>query len=59
MRRYFKAFRHVFQNDFEGFLKYTIDVSDYNRFTVKYFKYSTAGYIFDDKIKTFERDLKH
>ena len=54
MRRYFKTFRHVFQNNFKEFLKYIIDVSDYDRFAIKYFKYSTAGYIFDDEIEAFK-----
>ena len=59
MRRHFKAFQHVFQNDFKEFLKYIININDYDRFTIKHFKYSTAGYIFDDKIEAFKRDLEH
>ena len=54
MRRHFEAFRHVFQNDFKGFLKHAIDISDYDRFAIKHFKHSTAGYIFDDEIEAFE-----
>ena len=59
MRRHFETFRHVFQNDFEGFLKHAIDVSGYNRFAIEHFKQSTAGYIFDGEIKAFKRDLEH
>ena len=59
MRRHFKAFRHVFQNDFKGYLKHVIDVNDCDRFAVEHFKHSIAGYIFDDEIEAFERDLKH
>lgn len=59
MRRHFEAFRHVFQNDFEGFLKHAIDVSGCDRFAVEHFKHSTAGYIFDGEIEAFERDLEH
>ena len=59
MRRYFKVFRHIFQNDFKEFLKYVIDISDCDRFTIKYFKHSTTSYIFDDEIEAFKRDLKH
>ena len=37
----------------------TIDINNYNRFTIKYFKYSTADYIFNNEIKIFKRDLKY
>ena len=59
MRRYFETFRHVFQNDFERYLKHAIDVNDYNKFTIKHFKHNIADYIFNDEIETFKRDLKH
>ena len=42
MRRHFEAFRHVFQDNFEGFLRYVIDYSNYDR------------YIFDGEIEVFE-----
>ena len=54
MRRYFKIFRHVFQNDFEGFLKHVIDVNDYDKFAIKHFKHNIANYIFNNEIKTFK-----
>ena len=54
MRRYFKIFRHVFQNDFEEYLKHIIDVNDYNKFAIKHFKHSIADYIFNDEIKAFK-----
>ncbi len=57
MRRYFEAFRYVFQDDFEGFLRHAIDVSGCNRFAVEHFRYSTAGYIFEGEIEAFERDI--
>ena len=57
MRRHFEAFRPVFQDDFEGFLRYAIDVNDCDRFAIKHFRYNTAEYIFKDEIKAFERDI--
>ena len=36
MRRHFEAFRHVFQNDFKGFLRYAIENSSCDRFAIKY-----------------------
>ena len=57
MRRHFEVFRFVFQNDFESFLRYTIDVNNYDRFAIKHFRYNTIKYIFKDEIKTFERDI--
>ena len=57
MRRHFEAFRHVFQDDFEGFLRHAIDVSGCDRFAVEHFRHSTAGYIFEGEIEAFERDI--
>ena len=57
MRRHFEAFRPVFQDDFEGFLRYAIDVNDCDRFAMKHFRHNIAEYIFKDEIKAFERDI--
>ena len=57
MRRHFEAFRLVFQNDFEGFLRYAIENSGCDRFAMEHFKHSAAGYIFDGEIEAFEREL--
>ena len=57
MRRHFEAFRSVFQNDFEGFLRYAIDKNDYDRFAIKHFKHNIIKYIFENEIKAFERDI--
>ena len=57
MRRHFEAFRPVFQDDFEGFLRHAIDVSGCDRFAVEHFRYSAAGYIFEGEIEAFERDI--
>ena len=54
----FKAFRHLFQNDLEGFLRHAIEQSGCDRKAVKHFRHSTAGYIFDDEIEDFERHLE-
>ena len=59
MRRYFKAFRYVFQDDFEGFLRHIIKNSRYDRFAVEHFRYSAAGYIFDGEIEVFKRGLAY
>ena len=59
MRRHFEAFRHVFQDDFEGFLRHAIENSGCDRFAVEHFRHSTAGYIFDGEIEAFERELDH
>ena len=57
MRRHFEVFRSVFQNDFENFLRYAIDMSDYDRFAMKHFRHNEIKYIFEGEIKTFERDI--
>ena len=57
MRRHFEIFRSVFQNDFESFLRYAIDVNDCDRFAMKHFRYNATKYIFKGEIKTFERDI--
>ena len=59
MRRHFEAFRHVFQDDFEGFLRHAIENSGCDRFAVEHFRHSAAGYIFDGEIEAFERGLAH
>ena len=59
MRRHFKAFRYVFQDDFKGFLRYIIKNSRCDRFAVEYFRYSATGYIFDGEIEVFERGLAY
>jgi transposase len=58
MRRHFEDFRHVFSNDFEGFLRHAIENSGCDRFAIEHFKHSTAGYIFDGEIEQFERDVE-
>ena len=57
MRRYFEVFRHVFQNNFEGFLRHAIEISGCDRFAVEHFRYSPAGYIFDGEIEAFEQEF--
>ena len=57
MQRRLEDFRHVFQNDFEGFLPYTTENSVCDRFAIEHFRYSAADYIFDGEIGAFERDL--
>ena len=57
MRRQFEAFRHVYQNDFEGFLRYAVENSGCDRKAVEHFRHSDAGYIFEGEIEAFERDL--
>lgn len=57
MRRYFETFRPIFQNDFEGFLRYAVEHSGCDRYAKEHFKHSNAGYIFDGEIKAFERDM--
>ena len=59
MRRHFDTFRQIFHDDFERFLKHAIDVNNCDKFANEHFKHSPAGYIFEDEIKTFERDIKH
>ena len=59
MRRHFEAFRHVFQNDFEGFLRHAIDHSGCDRYAVEHFRHSPAGYIFDGEIEAFEQGIDH
>ena len=59
MRRHFETFRYVFQDDFEGFLRYAIDYNNYNRFAMKHFKHNAVEYIFEGKIKTFEQRIDH
>ena len=54
MRRYFEVFRYIFQNDFENFLRYAININDYNRFAVKHFRYNIIKYIFKEEIKAFK-----
>lgn len=58
MRRHFEAFRHAFQNDFEGFLRHAIEVNGCDRFAVEHFRHSTAGYIFEGEIEAFNRDIE-
>ena len=58
MRRYFEDFRHVFQNDFERFLRYAVENSGCDRFAVEHFKHSSAGYIFDGEIEAFEQEFR-
>ena len=58
MWHYLKAFRHVFQNDFKGFLRHAIEHSGCDRKAVKHFRHSTTSYIFDDEIEDFERHLE-
>ena len=57
MRRFFEAFRHVFQDDFEGFLRYAVENSGCDRFAVAHFRHSPAGYIFNGEIEAFEREM--
>ena len=57
MRRHFEAFRPVFQNDFEGFLRHAVEISGCDRYAVEHFKHSAAGYIFDGEIEAFEREM--
>ena len=57
MRRFFEAFRHVFQDDFEGFLRYAVENSGCDRFVVAHFRHSPAGYIFNGEIEAFEREM--
>ena len=59
MRRHFKTFRHVFQNDFEGFLRHAIDNNDYDRFAMKYFRHNAAEYKFEGEIEAFEQGIDH
>ena len=59
MRRYFKAFRHVFQDDFKGFLRYVIENSRCNRFAIEHFRYSATSYIFNGEIEAFKRGLAY
>ena len=58
MRRHFEAFKPQFEGDFEGFLRYTLEHSRYDRFVKEHFKYSDTGYIFDGKIEEFERTIR-
>ena len=44
-------------NDFEGFLRYTIENSGYDRYAVEHFKHSPADYIFDGEIEAFEQEF--
>ena len=57
MRRHFEAFRPVFQNDFEGFLRYAVINSGCDEYAREHFQYSPAGYIFDGEIEAFEREM--
>lgn len=57
MRRHFESFRPVFQNDFEGFLRYAVEHSGCDRFAKEHFRYSDAGYIFNGELEEFEREL--
>ena len=57
MRRHFETFRSVFQNDFESFLRYAIDINNCDRFAIKHFKHNAVKYIFENEIKTFKRDI--
>ena len=54
----FEAFRHVFQSDFEGFLRYAIEISGCDRFAVEHFKHGPAGYVFDGEIEAFEQEFE-
>lgn len=58
MRRHFKAFKDVFANNFEGFLRYAIEHSGCDSTAVEHFKYSAAGYMFNGEIEAFKRDLQ-
>lgn len=57
MRRHFESFRMIFQNDFEGFLRYVIEYSGCDQHAREHFKHSDAGYLFDGKVVAFEREL--
>ena len=59
MRRYFETFRYIFQDDFEGFLRYAIDNNNYNRFAMKHFKHNAIKYIFKKEIKAFKQGIDH
>lgn len=57
MRRHYESFRPIFQNDFEGFLRYAIEHNEYDRFAKEHFKHSEARYIFNGDIEAFEQEL--
>ena len=57
MKRHFEAFRPVFQNDFEGFLRYAVLNSRCVDYAKKHLKRSPARYVFDGEIEAFEREL--
>ena len=57
MRRHFEAFRHFFQNDFEGFLRYALEHGGCDDWAKEHFRHSDAGYIFEGEIEAFEQEM--
>jgi len=57
MKRYFESLRTRFKGDFGGFLRFAIQESRCDRFTIEHFSFCTGGYIFKGDYETLQREL--
>jgi hypothetical protein len=58
MRRYFRSFRHLFQGDFGGFIKFAIAHSGCNTKAKEHFQHAAGGYKFEGDYEAFQAELE-
>lgn len=57
MRRHFRSFRHLFQGDFGGFLRFVVAHSGCDTKAKEHFQYAVSGYKFEGITKLFKKSL--
>jgi transposase len=58
MRRHWRSLRPQFQGDFEGFLRYAVNVSGCDRFAKEHYRHACNGwYRFEGDYEALQRDL--
>lgn len=58
MRRHFRSFRHLFQGDFRGFLRFAIAHSNCDKKAQEHFRHAAGGYKFEGDYEAFQVELE-
>ena len=58
MRRHFRSFRHLFQGDFGGFLRFAVAHSGCDTKAKEHFQYAAGGYKFEGDYEAFQEELE-
>jgi hypothetical protein len=58
IRRHFRSFRHLFQGDIGGFLRFAIAHSGCDKKAIEHFRFAAGGYKFEGDYKAFQEELE-